>query len=368
MNQSDEQKIVSLMKQNCLHAYLATCDGDQPRLRPVSPIVEDNMSIWVTTYSTSRKVKQVGQNPRICLAFVQQPNGDKAATVVGEAQIIPDIEERKRVWKLATFDLWEHFPNGPDSDEFCLLRIVIKRIEWRDSWTGKARIYEPAQNGTISEYDRERIGRLFDNMTDGKTMTREYAARLIKSIPQLAGEVAFRRLELGHEDVLLDVGTGTGDKAIAAAGICRQVVGVDVSRKSLERARMKLERESLGNVVFAYGGFEDPCAELDLASYGITKILAVYSLHHLPDQLKKRSLITLANLLHRPGRMVIGDIIFFEDPNQHRAEFDEVHYDAGDTDFPSRVEYLTDCLEQMGARVHVEQIHPLVGVIVADFA
>ena len=145
MNLSEEQKIVSLMKENSLHAYLATSDGDQPRVRPVSPIVEDNMAIWVTTNSTSRKVKQIGQNPRICLAFVEHPDGDKAAIVVGEAHIIPDIEEKKRVWKLATFDLWQHFPNGPDSDEFCLLRIVIKRIEWRDSWTGKAGIYEPAQ-------------------------------------------------------------------------------------------------------------------------------------------------------------------------------------------------------------------------------
>ena len=145
MNLSDEQSIVSLMKENSLHAYLATCDGDQPGVRPVSPIVEDNMSIWVTTYSTSRKVKQIRQNPKICLAFVEQPNGDKAAIVVGEAQMIPDMEEKRRVWKLATFDLSEHFPNGPDSDEFCLLRIFIKRIEWRDSWTGKARIYEPGQ-------------------------------------------------------------------------------------------------------------------------------------------------------------------------------------------------------------------------------
>ena len=219
----------------------------------------------------------------------------------------------------------------------------------------------------MSEYDRERIARLFDNVTDAKSITHESAAGLGRSIPQLAGEVAFQKLELGHEDVLLDVGTGTGDKAIAAARICQQVIGIDVSKKSLERARTKVERERLRNVVFAYGGFEDPCAELNLAPYGITKILAVYSLHHLPDHVKEQSLLTLANLLARPARMVIADIMFFEDPNEHRAEFDDVHYDAGDTDFPSRVEYLTDCLEQMGARIRVEQIHPLVGVIVADF-
>ena len=142
MNPPDEQKIVSVMKDNYLYANLATCDGDQPRVRIVSPVVEDDMSIWVTTRSTSRKVKQLGENPKICLAFVEPPEGEKSVTVIGEAQIIPDLEKRRRVWKLAPFDLYEHFPNGPDSDDFCLLKIIPKRIEWRDSGTDKLNIYE----------------------------------------------------------------------------------------------------------------------------------------------------------------------------------------------------------------------------------
>jgi general stress protein 26 len=133
------------MKANSLHAYLATCDGDQPRVRPVSPIVEDDMSIWVTTGGTSRKVKQIRQNPKICLAFVELPDGDKAAIVIGEAKMMPDVGEKKRVWKMASFDLSEHFPDGPASKEFCLLKIIVKNIEWRESWTAGAKIYEPAQ-------------------------------------------------------------------------------------------------------------------------------------------------------------------------------------------------------------------------------
>jgi len=143
MNSSDKQRIVAIMKGNSLHAYLATCDADQPRVRPVSPIIEDDMSIWVTTYRTSRKVKQIQQNPKICLAFVEQPRGDKAAIIIGEAEMSTSLDEKERVWKLAAFDLREHFPNGPQSDEFCVLRIAIKKIEWRDSWTSKARVYEP---------------------------------------------------------------------------------------------------------------------------------------------------------------------------------------------------------------------------------
>jgi general stress protein 26 len=143
VNSSNRQKVVAIMQENSLHAYLATCDSDQPRVRPVSPIVEDNLSIWVTTFCSSRKVKQIRQNPKICLAFVEQPRGNKAATVLGEVEIVADLEQKKRVWKLATFDLSEHFPNGPESDEFCLLKIIIKKIEWRDSWTSRLKVYEP---------------------------------------------------------------------------------------------------------------------------------------------------------------------------------------------------------------------------------
>ena len=145
MSVSDEQKIMSIMKNNCLYANLATSDGDQARGRIVSPIVEDDMSIWVTTRSTSRKVKQLRENPKICLAFVELPDGDKAATIIGEARIIQDIRKKRRVWKLAPFDLYEHFPDGPDSDDFCLLKIVINKIEWREIGTGAAKIYEPTQ-------------------------------------------------------------------------------------------------------------------------------------------------------------------------------------------------------------------------------
>ncbi len=142
MNPPDEQKIVSIMKDNYLYANLATCDGDQPRVRIVSPVVEDDMSIWVTTRSTSRKINQLRENPKICLAFVERPEGDKSVTVIGEAQIIPDSEKRRRTWKLAPFDLYEHFPDGPDSDDFCLLKIIPKKIEWRDSGTDKLNIFE----------------------------------------------------------------------------------------------------------------------------------------------------------------------------------------------------------------------------------
>lgn len=143
MDSSDKEKIVAIMKQTSLHAYLATCDGDQPRVRPISPIVENDLSVWVTTFASSRKVKQINQNPKICLAFVQQPNGEKAVIIIGEAQIVPDMEQKKRVWGLATFDLSQHFPKGPESEEFCVLKTNIKKIEWWEDFETGLKTYEP---------------------------------------------------------------------------------------------------------------------------------------------------------------------------------------------------------------------------------
>jgi len=144
MNLSEKEKMVTIMKKNSLHAYLATCEGDQPRVRPVSPVVEDDLSVWVATNSDSRKVKQIKQNPNICLAFVEQPEGNKSAFVIGHAEIIPDLEQKKRVWKLASFDLFRHFPKGPESPQFCVLKIAVEKIEWWDSWESGTQIYEPS--------------------------------------------------------------------------------------------------------------------------------------------------------------------------------------------------------------------------------
>ncbi len=85
------------MKETCLFAFLATTDGDQPQVCTVLPIVGDDLSIWVATFANSRKTKQIRQNPKICLAFVQHPSGDKTEIVTGEAEIVDNIEEKKRV-------------------------------------------------------------------------------------------------------------------------------------------------------------------------------------------------------------------------------------------------------------------------------
>lgn len=143
MATTDKQKIVEIMKKASSFAFLATSDGDQPWVRTMSPCVENDMSIWVATLSSSRKVQQIRKNLKVSLAFVVPPNGEQSATVMGEAEIVEDMEQKKRIWDLLSYDPSQFFPEGPESDDFCLLKINIKKIEWRDSWEGGTKVYEP---------------------------------------------------------------------------------------------------------------------------------------------------------------------------------------------------------------------------------
>jgi general stress protein 26 len=143
MNPSDQQKIVEIMKKASSFAFLATCDSGQPRVRPVSPMVEDDMSVWVATSGKSRKVQQIKKDPRMSLAFVVHPQGDKAATIIGEAEIVEDMEQKKRVWGLASYDPTQFWPDGPESKDYCVLKINVKQIEWWEDWETGMKTYEP---------------------------------------------------------------------------------------------------------------------------------------------------------------------------------------------------------------------------------
>lgn len=140
---SEKEKLVGIMKATANHAFLATCAGDRPVVRSVSPIVEDDLSIWLTTFSNANKVKQIQRNPRVCLAFASQPSGDKRVTVHGRAQVVSDPATKKRVWGLATFNLAEFFSCGPESEEYGVLRIIPDEIQWHESWEAGWKVYKP---------------------------------------------------------------------------------------------------------------------------------------------------------------------------------------------------------------------------------
>jgi general stress protein 26 len=143
MSESEKEKTVAIIRALAKNGVMAYCDGDAPVVRCMSPIVEDDLAIWVTTNTSSGKVKRIRKNPQVCLLTGDPPGGEREVSVRGKAEIVEDLATRKRVWGLAWFNLLDHFPDGPESPDFCVLRILPEEIRWRESWAGGNTVYRP---------------------------------------------------------------------------------------------------------------------------------------------------------------------------------------------------------------------------------
>jgi len=156
------------------------------------------------------------------------------------------------------------------------------------------------------------------------------------------------------EDVVLDLGCGTGAIGLALAPDAKRVVGRDISEGMLDRAREKAADSGLANVEFARGSFREPNYDgpVDVA-------VSNFAMHHLSDAEKREAVRVIADL--DPRRFVLGDVMLFG-----QADPEEPFYDP-EVDDPATVGVLADALTDAGfALTAVETVHEQVGVLVAE--
>ena len=130
-----------------------------------------------------------------------------------------------------------------------------------------------------------------------------------------------RRLDLGRDATLVDLGAGTGLFSAAVAPLCGRVVAVDPSPAMLEAARARGTFECVQAGFLSYEHRGDPPA-------------IVYSrnaLHHLPDFWKAIALDRIARMLAPRGTLVLRDLVYSFDPNEADAVL-EAWYEAAPTD------------------------------------
>jgi SAM-dependent methyltransferase len=160
----------------------------------------------------------------------------------------------------------------------------------------------------------------------------------------------------GPEDVVLDLGTGTGAIALALAPRAKRVVGRDISEGMLDRAREKARERGIENAEFGYGEFRAPEFEGP-----VDVVTSNFALHHLSDDEKREAIETIAAL--GPRRLVLGDVMFFGEPDP-----DEPFY-SPEVDDPATVGTLADVFTDCGfALTAVERVHDQVGVLVGERA
>ncbi|MEW8995587.1 MerR family transcriptional regulator [Clostridium sp.] len=167
-------------------------------------------------------------------------------------------------------------------------------------------------------------------------------------------------------DIVLDLGCGTGKQIIELSRKIKLAIGVDISDGMLKQAKANIENERAHNIELYIGTFEEPELSVDLRKKCITKIISNYALHHLTTIYKQKAIEKMINIGgENLQSIIIGDLMFFENPNDYSEEFSLVGY-GPEVDFPSSVEELTNCFLNFDFTVEVHRLHPLVGVMVAN--
>ena len=113
---------------NHQHIFLATSEGDQPRIRPVN-LVYLNGRLWILTGTRNAKTTQIQKNPKIefCLLFQKGENRGYIRTTA-VARIIQNRETRIKIAEHTEF--FNEFWKNPDDPNYTLIDLCPSEIEY----------------------------------------------------------------------------------------------------------------------------------------------------------------------------------------------------------------------------------------------
>jgi ubiquinone/menaquinone biosynthesis C-methylase UbiE len=136
----------------------------------------------------------------------------------------------------------------------------------------------------------------FDRWSE--TYEQDSAARWLREVQTQA----LAALTLTGDDVLLDLGCGTGAAVRDAAPAIRRAVGFDLSPGMIAQARDRARAAGLDNVDFDTG---DVSGRLPYEDGAFTALVCTTAFHHFPEP--SNTLAEMARVLAGGGRLVIAD-------------------------------------------------------------
>ncbi len=106
---------------------LITLDSTgHPQARVMDPFPpDDDFIVWMGTNRSTRKVTQIGADPRVTLSCFDS-KGIAYVTLLGRAEVVDALDERARRFKPGWKDFYDDEHRGED---FVLIRLVPERLE-----------------------------------------------------------------------------------------------------------------------------------------------------------------------------------------------------------------------------------------------
>jgi general stress protein 26 len=122
-----KQRVVELITRNKYSKLITVGLDGAPHGRIMTNLpLGNNMVIWFATGLSTNKIKDIKKNPNVSV-FVDDPDDQTNASIIGKAEIVTDDRLRKKYWQ-EPFSLY--FPRGPSDPGYCLLKITPKKVEY----------------------------------------------------------------------------------------------------------------------------------------------------------------------------------------------------------------------------------------------
>lgn len=109
---------------------LATIDGDQPRVRPVSPVRTDYFTVYVANLRMYHKTAEIAANPKVELCYVDGHHDQ--VRISGVAEIVTERQVLQEIWD--SNPLLRQYLGTIDNPALIVYRIVPKQVRFMREW------------------------------------------------------------------------------------------------------------------------------------------------------------------------------------------------------------------------------------------
>ena len=109
---------------------LATMDGEQPRVRPVSPVRTTGFTVYVANLRSYGKTREIAANPRVELCYTDDQHNQ--VRITGIAEVLCDKALLEDIWDANP--LLRAYLRTPDNPELIIYRIVPNRVRYMKEW------------------------------------------------------------------------------------------------------------------------------------------------------------------------------------------------------------------------------------------
>ena len=110
--------------------FLATVRGDQPCLRPVSPVRTDGFTVYVANLRSYGKTDEIAANARVELGYLDGHHDQ--VRITGVAEVVTDRSLLQEIWDANP--LLRQYLGSIDNPELIVYRIRPNRVRFMKEW------------------------------------------------------------------------------------------------------------------------------------------------------------------------------------------------------------------------------------------